>query len=97
MDLCLSKLDCVAIDVWSDACSLHMNASDLLSSRSTSGVLQFVLDRSCAVSTASATSLTTVFSSALMAGYYRIFCIVFVTVGMCRLCSSRALHSICAC
>jgi len=59
LDLCLSILSCVAIDIWSDACSLHMNASDLLSSRATSGVSQFVLDRSCAVSTAAATSLPT--------------------------------------
>ena len=59
MDLCLSKLSCVAIDIWSDVCSLHMNASDLLSNRVTSGVSQFVLDRSCPVSTVSATSLET--------------------------------------
>jgi len=63
MDLCLSKSDCVAIDIWSDACSLHMNTSDLLSNRVTSGVSQFVLDRSCAVLTVSATSLETVITA----------------------------------
>jgi len=69
MDLCVSKSSCVAINVWSDACSLHMNASDLLSSRATSGVSQFVLDRSCAVSTAPPTSLETVFSSISTTGF----------------------------
>jgi len=59
LDLCVSISTCVAVDIWSDACSLHMNASDLLSSRATSGVSQFVLDRSCAVSTAAATLLET--------------------------------------
>jgi len=62
MDLCLSKLSCVAIAVWSDACSLHMNASDLLSVRATVGVSLFVLDRSCSVSTAS-TVLDTLFTT----------------------------------
>ena len=56
LNLCLSNPDCVAVDVWPDTCSLHMNASDLLSNRATSEVSQFVLDRSCAVSTISATS-----------------------------------------
>jgi len=74
MDLCVSKSSCVAIDVWSDACSLHMNASDLLSSRASSGVSQFVLDRSCAVSTAPLTSLETTFTS------------LFTTTGLPRNC-----------
>jgi len=61
MSLCLSISSCVAIDIWSDTCSVHTNASDLLSNRVTSGVSQFVLDRSCPVpteslKTASATS-----------------------------------------
>jgi len=59
MDLCLSKSSCVAIDVSSDSCSLHLNASDLLYVRVTIGVSQYVLDRSCAVSTASSTFTTT--------------------------------------
>jgi len=60
MSLCLSTSNCVAIDVWTDTCSLHMNASDLLSNRVTSGVTQFVLDRSCTVSTTAAFSSETV-------------------------------------
>jgi len=60
MDLCLSDSNCVAIDIWSDTCSLHRNASDLISSRVTSGVSQFVLDRSCPASTIFTTTLETV-------------------------------------
>jgi len=69
MNLCLSKLTCVAVDTWSDVCSLHTNASDLLSSHATSGVSQFVLDRSCAVSTASASSTETTFSTVSDTGF----------------------------
>ena len=65
MDLCLSDSNCVAIDIWSDTCSLHRNASDLLSSRVTSGVYQFVLDRSCPVSTISTTTFETVSTTSL--------------------------------
>lgn len=65
MDLCLSDSNCVAIDIWSDTCSLHRNASDLISSRVTSGVSQFVLDRSCPVSTIYATTLKTVSTTLL--------------------------------
>jgi len=65
MDLCVSKSRCVAIDIWSDSCSLHINASDLLSSHTTSGVSQYVLDRSCAVSLASTMSLETVSTTPL--------------------------------
>ena len=57
MDLCLSKSSCVAIDIWSDTCALHMNASNLESNRVTNGVSQFLLDRYCVVSTVSATLL----------------------------------------
>ena len=60
MDLCLSKSSCVAVDIWSGICALHLNASNLESNRVTTGVSQFVLDRSCAVSTASTTLLATV-------------------------------------
>jgi len=60
MSLCLSISSCVAVDIWTGTCSLHMNASDLLSNHVTSGVTQFVLDRSCPMSTASAPSLETV-------------------------------------
>ena len=73
MDLCLSEISCVAIDIWPDACSLHVNASDLLSSHVTTGVMQLVLDRSCALSTASTTSLKTQFSSALTTGFFTSF------------------------
>ena len=47
MNLCLSKSSCVAIDKWSDTCSLHINVTDLLSNSMTVGVSQFVLDRAC--------------------------------------------------
>jgi len=57
MDLCLSISDCVAVDVWSDICSIHTNANDLLSNRPTSGVSQFVVDRSCDVSTITASAM----------------------------------------
>jgi len=60
MDLCLSKSSCVAIDIWSDTCALHLNASNLESNRVTNWVSQFLLDRSCVVSTVSATSWKTV-------------------------------------
>jgi len=60
MELCISISNCVAIDFWSDVCSIHINKSDLLSNRVTSGVSQFVLDRSCEVSTLSTSSLQTV-------------------------------------
>jgi len=59
MNLCVSIPTCVAIDVWPEACSIHMNASDLLTNRVMRGVSQFVLDRSCTVSTVSATLLKT--------------------------------------
>jgi len=74
MDLCLLISTCVAIDLWSNACSLHLNASNLLSSQATSGVSQYVLDRSCVVSTASTLSLETVFTTPLITTGY---CIVF--------------------
>jgi len=60
MELCISISNCVAIDFWSDVCSIHINTTDLLSNRVTSGVSQFVLDRSCEVSTLSTSSLRTV-------------------------------------
>ena len=60
MELCISISNCVAIDFWSDVCSIHINKSDLLSNRVTSRVSQFVLDRSCEVSTLSTSSLQTV-------------------------------------
>ena len=63
MNLCVSISNCVAIDVWSEACSIHMNASDLLTNRLISGVSQFILDRSCTVSTVSATLLETSLST----------------------------------
>jgi len=63
MDLCLSKSSCVAVDIWSDTCALHLNASNLESNRVTNGVSQFVLDRSCAVSTVSTTLLKTTTST----------------------------------
>ena len=63
MDLCLSKSSCVAVDIWSDTCALHLNASNLESNRLTNGVSQFVLDRSCAVSTVSTTLLETTTST----------------------------------
>ena len=65
LDLCLSISNCVAIDIWSDVCSVHINASDLLSNRVTIGVSQFVLDRSCKVSTVSARTLQTVATTKL--------------------------------
>ena len=63
MNLCVSIPSCVAIDVWPEACSIHMNASDLLTNHVISGVSQFVLDRSCTVSTVSATLLETPLST----------------------------------
>jgi len=63
MDLCLSKSSCVAVDMWSDTCALHLNASNLESNRVTNGVSQFVLDRSCDVSTVSTTLLETTMST----------------------------------
>ena len=63
MDLCLSKPSCVAVNIWSDTCALHLNVSDLESNRVTNGVSQFVLDRSCAVSTVSTTLLETTTST----------------------------------
>jgi len=65
MDLCLVILSCVAIDVWQEACSLHINATDLLSRQETIGVSQYVLDRACAVSTALPTSMKTFFTTPL--------------------------------
>ena len=46
-----------------------MNASNLLSSRVTMGVSQFILDRSCAMSTVS----TAVFSEVSITGLYAFF------------------------
>ena len=63
MNLCVSIPTCVAIDIWPEACSIHMNASDLLTNRVISGVSQFVLDRYCTVSTVSATLLKTSLST----------------------------------
>jgi len=84
MELCLSKSDCVAIDVWPVACSLHMNASNLVSSRVTSGVSQFVLDRFCPVSTASTTSSRTGSTTPLpttgLWHYVQLFASVFLLV-----------------
>ena len=77
MDLCISERTCVAIDIWPEACSLHINASDLLSSRVTSGVSQFVLDRSCMVSTASTTSLKTSTTPLALTGFMTFRVIVF--------------------
>jgi len=57
MDLCLSMSDCVAIDIWPDVCSIHINTDDLLSNRLTSGVSQYVLNQSCKVSTVTASIL----------------------------------------
>jgi len=58
MNLCLSMSNCVAIDIWSAVvCSVHVKASDLLTNRVTIGVSQLVLDRSCEVSTVSASYL----------------------------------------
>jgi len=57
MELCLSISNCVAIDIWSSICSIHIDTNDLLSNRVTSGVSQFVLDRSCEASTVSASAL----------------------------------------
>lgn len=62
MDQCLSQTTCVAIDIWSDTCSLHVNAADLMSNRESSlGVTQFVLDRTCSttISTVSVTPTET--------------------------------------
>ena len=67
MDLCISQPSCVAIDIWSDSCSLHLDARDLLATRVTIDVSHFVLDRSCVVSTASTTFLETVFTTPLTA------------------------------
>ena len=63
MNLCLSKSSCVAVDIWSDTCALHLNASNLESNRVTNGVSQFVLDRSCAMSTVSTSLLETTTST----------------------------------
>jgi len=65
MDLCLSKSSCVAVDIWSDTCALHLNASNLESNRVTNRVSQFVLDRSCAVSTESTVAKSTPISGSL--------------------------------
>jgi len=65
MELCLSISNCVAIDIWSDVCSIHINASDLLTKQLTIGVSQFVLDRSCVVSMVSASSLQTLVTTKL--------------------------------
>jgi len=81
LDLCLSISSCVAVDLWADSCSLHVNASNLLSSHATNGVSQFVLDRSCTVSKASTTSLQTVFTSLASTGYniiVDIFCLPII-------------------
>jgi len=64
-DLCLSRPSCVAIDIWSDVCSLHLNTTDLLSNRLTPGVSQFLLDRSCPVTTVFPTMLETSYVTSL--------------------------------
>jgi len=101
MHLCLSKLTCVAVDTWSDVCSLHTNASDLLSSHATSGVSQFVLDRSCAVSTASASSTETTFSTVSDTGFcailsqfssYYSVCNLPLVLWCCRLGGRKAIR-----
>ena len=82
LDLCLSISSCVAVDLWADSCSLHVNASNLLSSHATNGVSQFVLDRSCTVSKASMTSVQTVFTTLLASTGYNIivdiFCLLII-------------------
>jgi len=70
MDLCLSKSSCVAVDIWSDTCALHLNASNLESNRVTNGVSQFVLDRSCAVATVATTLLETTTSTPTSGAMY---------------------------
>ena len=67
MELCISQPSCVAVDIWSDSCSLHLDARDLLATRVAIGVSHFVFDRSCVVSTASTTSSETVFTTPLTA------------------------------
>ena len=48
----------MAIDIWSNVSSIHYDANNLLSNRLTSLAPQFVLDRSCEVSTITARSIT---------------------------------------
>jgi len=64
MELCVSTVGCVAVDLWSSVCSMHVHASDLLSNRFTVGVSQYVLDRSCPATT-STSSVETDFTTSM--------------------------------